>query len=145
MSAIKKVIAGFAGAIVLNIIHESLKKTSKNMPRIDLLGEEALQGGLQYLGTEIPDEEDLYFATLGADLISNGMYYSLIGGGPKNEVWAKAITLGLLGGAGAVILPKHMGLNDQPVAKNNQVKALTVGYYLTGALATAAIYNLLRK
>ena len=74
MSAIKKVIAGFAGAIALNVIHESLKKTTSNVPRIDLLGEEALQGGLHYLGTEIEDEEDLYLATLGADIISNGMY-----------------------------------------------------------------------
>jgi len=145
MSALKKIIAGFGGAIALNILHESLKKTSNNMPRIDLLGEQALQEGLQYLGTEIKDEDNLYGATLGADLISNGLYYSMIGGGTKKEVWSKAITLGLLGGIGAVVLPKPMGLDDQPVAKNSQVKMLTVAYYLTGALVSAAIFNALKK
>ncbi len=144
MSTIQNLLAGLGGAIALNILHESLKRTG-DMPRIDLLGEEALQKGLQHFGTEIKDENVLYGATLGGDIVSNALYYAIIGSGAKKHVWAKATTLGLAAGIGAVALPKHLGLNPKPVAHNKKVKALTVAYYLTGALVTAGLLRAMKK
>ena len=136
-------IAGFGGAILLNIVHESLKKYD-NTPRVDLVGEEALQKSLDALGISIDDPKMLYFSTLIADIISNGLFYSAICT-DKNNIWQRAITIGAGAGVGAVVLPEKLGLDDQPVAKNSQVKGLTVGYYLFGALATAAIYKAISK
>lgn len=144
MSIAKNLLAGLGGAIALNILHESLKHTNENMPRVDLLGEEALQKTLRYMGTEIEDDSNLYKATLAGDLLSNSLYYSLIGTGSKNT-FTKAVALGLAAGVGAVSLPGPMGLDPAPVARNTQVKALTIGYYLTGALVTAALLKALRK
>lgn len=141
----KNLIAGLGGAIALNILHESLKKSGKNMPRIDKLGEEALQKGLRYAGSEINDESKLYGATLGADLISNALYFSLIGAGDKKHIWPKAIALGLAAGSGAITLPEPLGLDAKPVAKNTKVKTLTVGYYLFGALVTGCILKAIKK
>ncbi len=139
-----EILAGVGGAVMLNILHESLKHTNENMPRIDLVGTEALQKSLNYIGQSIDDPKKLYFATLAGDLVSNGAYYSLIFYNGKH-IWTKAVALGLAAGVGAVVLPEKLGLDDQPVAKNNTVKAFTIGYYVFGALAAATIYKVLKS
>jgi len=131
--------AGLGGAIALNILHESLKKKSKDMPRVDLLGEEALQKTLNYFGTEIEGEKPLYTATLAGDVLSNAMYYSMIGKGKPDHVWVRALAYGVAAGVGAITLPEPMGLDPEPVTKTDTSKALTVGYYVVGALVTAAL------
>lgn len=146
MSLGKCLLAGLGGAVALNIIHESLKKTGDDMPRIDLLGEEALQKSLTCIGVNpIEDENTLYKATLAADVVSNAVYYSLIGLGSKKYVWPRAIGLGLAAGVGALALPKPMGLNPEPVTKTKKAAALTVAYYLAGAMITGllvkSLYN----
>lgn len=137
----KNLTAGICGAIALNILHESLKKTHPKMPRIDLLGEEALQKVLSKFGAPIESENKLYAATLGADLVSNGLYYSLIGAGKKKNIWPNAIGLGLAAGIGALVLPKPLGLDPEPVSHTTTASVLTVGYYFLGAIVTAAILD----
>lgn len=140
----KNFLAGLGGAIVLNLLHESFKKSKVDSPRVDLVGEEALQKVFGFFGNRINDKQTLYNATLAGDLISNAAYYSMIGNSP-NQLFGKAISLGLVAGIGAVAVPEQIGLDAEPVAKNTQVKAMTVGYYVIGALATAAILKMLSK
>jgi hypothetical protein len=139
MTLSKNLLAGLGGALALNLLHESLKRLDGDMPRIDKLGEEAVQKTLEKVGAPVPDHDNLYLATLGADLVSNALYYSAIGVGNPKHIWAKAIGLGLTAGAGAVALPEQMGLDATPVNKTTQTRSLTVGYYLFGALMTAAL------
>jgi hypothetical protein len=145
MSKIKNLIAGFAGAVALNILHETLKHRSRNVPRIDLLGENALQKALGFFGEGISDKNTLYKATLAGDIVSNTIYYSMIGAGEARYLWPKALFLGFSAGIGAVRLPEPMGLNPRPVTKSDQVKALTVGYYVFGAIVTALVLKKLNK
>ena len=144
MAKIINLIAGLGGAIALNIVHESLKNKGRNMPHIDELGEEALQKSMSYFGVEVGDKQDLYLSTLAGDLASNALYYSFIGG-RSSLIWPKAIALGLAAGFGAVKLPKPLGLDPTPVARNSQVSSLTVMYYLSGALVTGALLKLLKR
>ena len=145
MSTIKNLVAGFAGAIALNILHETLKKEKTDVPRIDLLGQDALQKTLRHFGTSIENKKDLYKATLAGDVLSNTFYYSLIGAGNPAFLWPKAVVFGLSAGIGALKLPEPLGLDPEPVTKSNQVKVLTVGYYVFGALVTALVLNVLSK
>lgn len=145
MSKIKNLLAGLAGAVALNILHESLKKTNSDMPRVDMLGEEALQKTIQYFGGNLDNKKDLYKATLAGDILGNTLYYSLIGAGNPKYLWPKVAMMGLSAGIGAVSLPEPMGLDPEPVAKNNQVKVLTIGYYVLGAVVTGLALNLLKK
>ena len=145
MSKVKNLIAGAAGAIALNVLHETLKKESDDVPRVDLLGEDAVQKVLKYFGSSVPDKASLYKTTLAGDLISNTLYYSLIGAGNQKYLWPKAVFLGLTAGIGAVKLPEPMGLDPEPVTKSDQVKVLTVGYYIFGAIVTGLVLNLLNK
>lgn len=144
MSKVKNLIAGLAGAIALNILHETLKKEN-NMPRVDLLGEDALEKTLQYFGGNINSGKDLYNATLAGDIIGNTLYYSLIGAGNQKYLWPKAVVLGLTAGIGAITLPEPIGLDPEPVTKNDQVKTITVGYYVFGAIVTGLVLTLLNK
>lgn len=145
MGLIKNITAGFIGSVALNYLHETLRKNETNVPKINLLGEEAINKTLVTIGqAPITDQEELYQTTLKADLISNTMYYSLIGG-KSSLIWPKAILLGLCAGIGAVKLPEPLGLNPAPTNKTAQVKALTVGYYLLGALVTAVVLKTLTK
>lgn len=138
MKNIQNLIAGFAGALSLTLLHESLKKQLNDAPRIDLLGEEAVNVLMDKAGKPINDEKKLYATTLAGDLLANTLYYSAIGAGSK-YTWTKAITLGLSAGLGAVKLARPLGLNEKTVARNDNVKVLTVLYYLSGALVTAGV------
>lgn len=145
MSKIQNLLAGLGGAVALNLLHESLKKKDKDMPRVDVLGEEALQKSLSYFGMTIKNDDTLYKATLAGDIISNALYYSTIGGGGSKNVFPRALAYGLAAGVGAITLPEPLGLDEAPVTKTNKTKVLTVGYYLAGALVTAAIIKAISK
>ncbi len=83
MDIVKSLIAGFAGAAALNILHETVRKFDPEAPRLDLLGEEAIKKSIQALDLPAPTGDKLYDVTLAGDLISNTTYYSAIGMGEK--------------------------------------------------------------
>ena len=137
-------LAGLGGAIVLTILNESLKNVSGDMPRIELVGEEAVQKTAAFFGVEVNDQDTLYGASLVGDLLSNTTYFSLISG-EGSGLWTKAASAGIVAGLGAVNLPDKLGLDDEPVAKSTNTKLLTTAYYLAGALTTAMLLQILEK
>lgn len=145
MKIINSIAGGLAGAIALNILHESVKRIDHNAPRIDLVGEEALSKSLISLGAELPEGDALFAATLASDLLSNALYYSLIGIGKKKNLLWRGAGYGLAAGIGALTLTKPMGLSDAPITKTQKTKILTVAWYLFGGLVTALTIKSLRK
>lgn len=137
-------IAGFGGAVVLTLLHETLKDSGDKMPRIDLVGQEAVAKVASFLGTEINNESTLFKASIVGDLISNTAYYSLISG-RNNEIFIKATSSGFLAGMAAISLPQKLGLHNKPVTKTATTKVLTIAYFMAGALATAGILSVLQK
>lgn len=110
----KKILAGLGGAIALNLVHEVIRKNFDNVPEVNKVGEEALNKALETIDLKISDQDQLYVATLTGDVISNGIYYATTATSGFN------IASGLAAGIGAVILPQKIGLDDSPVAENNQ-------------------------
>lgn len=145
MKLLKSLIAGFAGAAVLNILHESVRRIDPDAPRIDLLGEQALSRSMKSLNLETPIGNNLYLATLAGDIVSNGLYYSAIGFGSKKNIYIKGALAGLTAGLGAINIPNKIGLDDTPVTHTDKTKILTVAWYVIGALVTAAVFNRLKK
>lgn len=145
MKTLNSTIGGFAGAAALNIVHQTLKQFIDNAPRVDLVGEQALNRGLKIIGAK-PLKGDMLFAgTLAADVVSNAAYYSLIGLGGRKSLLARGAAFGLAAGIGALALTKQLGLNDTPITKNAETKLLTVGYYLLGGIVAAITINALAK
>ncbi|WP_231424644.1 hypothetical protein [Pedobacter sp. Leaf250] len=145
MKILKAILAGFAGATALNILHETVRRFDNDAPRVDLVGEEALTRSLNSLDLEPPTGDNLYAATLAGDIISNGIYYSAIGMAGSKNIYLKGALAGLTAGLGAIKLPEKMGLDDEPVTKTDKTKVLTVAWYLIGGLVTAAVFNRLKK
>jgi len=131
-------IAGLAGALVLNILHESVRSCYPGAPKINELGEEALRKAIKPFNISLDEGKSAYLATLCADMVSNTLYYG---------VTAKSGPLipGALAGIGAVKLPRYLGLNEDPVAATAQRKLLTFSYYLIGSLVTSAVYKALNR
>jgi hypothetical protein len=143
MKLLKSIVAGFAGAVALNILHETARRLDTGAPRIDLLGEEAVEHSADALHFETPTGAKLYNITLAGDVISNTAYYTMIGLGGSKSIALRAVTMGLSAGIGALKLPEPMGLNSNPVSDTDKKQLMTVGYYIFGALVSAGIYRAL--
>jgi hypothetical protein len=130
---------GLAGAIALTILHEVTRRVDEDAPRMDLLGMDALSKGLRKTGQDVPDQDSLFNLTLAADIVSNTLYYSLAAAGNKKYVVPKGTLLGLAAGAGAVLLPKSIGLNPKHSNKTLKTQLLTTAFYVAGGFIASAV------
>jgi hypothetical protein len=94
-------------------------------------------------GQQPPDDDKLHAMALAGDIISNSLYYSLVGAGERRTVWVRGALLGLGAGVGAVLLPEPLGLGSEPTARTPATQAMTIAWYLTGGLAAAAAYRMM--
>ncbi|MBC6608574.1 hypothetical protein H8B13_17230 [Hymenobacter sp. BT188] len=135
---------GLAGAAVLTAVHETARHLiPETAPRMDVLGMRGLRKLLGKANAPQPDHDTLFNLTMAGDLLSNGLYYSLVGTG-KNA-WQRGIVLGLAAGIGGVVLPGPMGLGEAPSNRTPQTKLMTVAWYLIGGLAAAGAAWATRK
>lgn len=145
MNFAKSIIAGFAGAAALNILHESVRKFDREAPRMDLVGEEAVKKSAEAMNIEPPAGNKLYGITLAGDMVTNASYFAAIGMGGKKFMLLRAIGAGISAGIAAVKAPKPMGLNEKHVANTDKREIMTVAYYVFGALVTAGVLSMLGK
>lgn len=145
MAFMESVASGLVGACALTLIHESARQVFADAPRADILGMRAIARPLRGLGVEPPPEDKLYGLTLAGDIVSNSLYYSLVGAGRPETALVRGALLGLAAGVGAVVLPEPLGLGDAPTARTEATKCMTVAWYLAGGLAAAVAYRWLAK
>ena len=138
------IISGLAGSLALTLIHEVLKRTVTDAPRMDKLGEQGLTKVLAASGTDMPSGDTLQKMTFGGDIIGNAGYYSIVGILPKYSLLTGTV-IGLAAGIGAVGLPKKLGLNEQYSNATNKTKVLTVLMYLTGGVVAGAVHTMLER
>lgn len=137
--------SGLAGAVALNALHETVRQFVDDAPRADLLGERTIKKVLNKMDVEPPSGDELYGWTMAGDLVSNAVYYSLVGlVKPKHAILTGA-ALGLAAGAGAVGLPGPMGLGTAPTSRTEATAVMTVGWYLLGGLVSAGVYSWLKR
>ncbi|MGI4751827.1 MAG: hypothetical protein ACRYFB_14440 [Janthinobacterium lividum] len=137
---------GLAGAVALNLIHESYRKFDADAPKIHLIGEEALLKMLKAANLPLPKNRDeLYKWTMAGDIISNAAYYSLIAVGKPKGLLNRGLILGLAAGIGGVLTPKKMGLNNTPTDRTTETKVLTILWYTLGGLAAAGVMKAFKK
>lgn len=144
MKAVKDLFGGMLGAVTLNVLHEIYRRFDPLAPRVDLVGEEALTKTVQATGHQAPTGKRLYFATLIGDILSNSIYYALIGKGHKHLL-LRGAALGLAAGVGALTITKPLGLDDTPVNRSARTKVLTVAWYLAGGIVTALVIGKMRS
>ncbi len=142
-AASQAAVAGAAGAVTTNVLHEITRRLTPDAPRVDLLGMQALARGLQFLGFEAPVGGTLYRLTLAGDLVSNSAYFALVARGPQDMALPVGAALGVLAGIGAVVLPQRLGLSATPTERTTMTKALTVLLYTAGGIAAGLAFDAL--
>lgn len=150
MTHINKTIAqslgsGLVGACVLTALHETVRQFSSDAPRADILGMRAIKKGMEKIDLEPPADDELHDWALGGDIVSNALYYSLIGLAKPKDAVVAGLGLGLAAGVGAVALPGPMGLGEAPTTRTAATTLMTVGWYLVGGLVTAGVYEWLKR
>ena len=136
-------ISGAVGAVALTILHETIRNFVAQAPRVDIAGERAIALTIEIAGFDPPPARDLYSAALIGDLVSNSLYYSLVGAGSRENVLLRGALLGAAAGVGAAFLPEKIGLGKKPTARTPQTAAMTIGWYLFGGVSAALCYRLL--
>ncbi len=144
MKFFQNLLGGLAGAVALNLLHETVRRFDSDAPRIDLVGEEGLNKMIESSGGEALEGGELYAATLVGDLFSNSLYYSAIGAGKDKHLVTRGAMFGIVAGIGALELTAPAGLSDAPVTRTRKTKMMTIGYYLAGGLVTAFVIKKLR-
>lgn len=137
--------SGAAGAVTLNVIHETARHLIPEAPHVQRVAMRAIARPMRRLGRTPPGEERLYLWAMAGDLVSNALYYSMVGLGRPRHPWARGAVLGLAGGLGAVALPGPLGLGSEPVARSPATRVMTVAWYTLGGLAAAAAFQSLRS
>ena len=130
---------GISGATTLTILHEIVRQLDKNAPRMDEIGMQALTKVFKKINVDVPEKDMLYLLTTVLELITNGVFYSLVGAGNKENVWLRGSVLGLAAGIGAVVLPDKLGLDDRATNRTGETKFLTIVWYLIGGIVAAAV------
>ena len=133
---------GLAGTLTVASLHEALRRVTPAAPRMDLLDMELIRKGLKTIHKEVPDRDELQRWAVGGELLADTSYYSLAGIGGKKGVWIRGALLGLVAGITAVVLPKPLGLPEDPSNKTLGTQLMTVGLYLMGGLVAAAVTQL---
>ena len=145
MKTISALGSGLAGAATLTLLHETVRRMNPDAPRMDVLGRRAIAGLMRRAGETPPDDQTLQPVALLGDVISNSLYFSLIGFGNRKNAWLRGVLLGTAAGLGGVFLPGPLGLGERPSGRTPQTKAMTVAWYLAGGLVAAATYRGLKK
>jgi hypothetical protein len=145
MKISSSILGGLAGATILTILHESVRRVNKDAPRMDRLGMEAIEKTLHRINADVPDEDKLFKITMAGDIISNTLYYSLVGLGGEKQIVLRGALLGLAAGIGGVYLPKPLGLNNAHSNRTAETKLLTIAWYTIGGLVTGIATKLIQN
>lgn len=134
----RSLLAGLAGSLALTALHETVRRLRPaDAPRMDVLGMRALTRVFRAADVNPPPAPDLHTLTLAADVVGNGLYYSLVGTG--RGAWLRGTALGLVAGVGGVVLPGPLGLGERQSNRTPQTQAMTVAWYTIGGLVAAAV------
>lgn len=131
----RAVAAGVVGSLTTNILHELARRARSDAPRVDLLGMQALAKSLNLLKLPAPTGRTLYGATLTADLITNSVYFSVVGVASRERSVSIGAAIGVAAGCGAVALPSPLGLAAQLTNRTTVTRAISIALYAAGGLA----------
>lgn len=145
MSLINRSIAGLAGSLALTGVHQLFKKYCSGSPNLDQVGEEAIRVSLEKADAPKTDEEEVYAAAMGGNILSNALLFSTLATSTNtSQIISKTLGTGLLGAAGTIGLADQL-LGNNKATNTDQKKWMTTGYYLLGAVVSIGVYNLLER
>lgn len=125
--------AGAVGVATVTALNEGGRRVWDRAPRIELLGQRAVGRLARAAGFRPRRREQFALALLG-ELIADGAYFALAGMTARRPLAAGA-ALGVLAGAGALVLPGPLGLGTRPTRRTAATAWATVAWYLAAGVA----------
>lgn len=129
-------LSGVVGAAALTGLHEAGRHLASDAPRMDVLGKRALR--------KLTGRRPSYWQNVAADVLTNAAYYGAFLLGDVKRPFSRTLTAGVLAGAGALLVPQHIGLGRAPRSRKPANRIMTVAWYAIGALVAATVYRTLK-
>ena len=133
--------SGLVGAIGATALNQVAKRYLPAAPRLDLLGRQLVAAAFEMAGRKPPRRGATMLIALVGDLVSNSLFYGLIGLGKPRTAMMRGAALGLAMGAGAVLLPAPLGADPKTTARTHKTVAQTILWYTLGGLLAALWYS----
>jgi hypothetical protein len=133
--------SGFVGALTLPAIHEGARRLVPHPPRMDTLGRRAVKKTLHATGHDTRRRAEVQRWALLGDIAANTVYYAAVARGAGRARWARALALGTAAGLGVMAAPPYLGLGRPPNNQSASTQAMTIAWYLAGAMASAVAAN----
>ena len=135
----RSLLGGVTGAVAVTLLNETARRVVPYAPRMDVIGRRGLGRVMERAGIPAPRGDRLNELALAGDLVSNSLYYSLVGIGPRRGAVLRGTLLGMVAGMGAATLPGPLGLGTQPGKKTPYTELLTVAWYTIAGVAAGAV------
>jgi hypothetical protein len=140
-----KLLSGLAGALTVTALNYIGQRLTSQAPRLDEVGRRAVRKTSQNVAGTTPDESTVQAAALGTDLVSNSMFYSLVGVGRAKRPELRGLLAGAAAGALGVLLIPMLGLGRKTVGVGAKGKAMAVGQYALAGLAAGLAHRVQRR
>src|SRR5919205_3307368 len=95
--------SGLVGAFALTLVHETARRYIEDAPRMDVVGMRAITKTLRAVDVEPP--VPLHETALVGELVSNSLYYGLVGLGDPEDGLRNGAALGLAAGPAGGLPP----------------------------------------
>jgi hypothetical protein len=118
---------------VLTGLNEAARRVWDRAPRIERLGERAVDGIARRAGVSL-DRRERYGTALAGALLTDGAYFALAGL-PRRGNRGAGLLLGAAAAAGALLLPGPLGLGERPTRRTRETAWATLAWYLAAGLA----------
>ena len=92
------------------------------------------------IGIGSPRGLPLKILALVGSLVSNSMFYGLVGLGRPRTAWLRGGALGLAMGVGALSLPAAFGAGEKATRRTPTAKAATLAWYVVGGILAALAF-----
>ena len=132
--------SGLAGAASVALLNHVAKRYLPEAPRLDILGLQLARAAFNKAGIEPPRGFPVKIVALIGSLVSNSIFYGLVGLGKPRTAWLRGGALGLAMGIGAVALPEALSASKHTTARTPTMNARTIAWYVLGGLLAALAF-----
>lgn len=128
MKLLSSLAGGIAGACVVTLLHEVVKKIDKNAPRVDLLDKEVSNNWHDL----DEGERKLFLEEIAGNLAANSVYFTIASLNDKHAATPDGAQ-GVMAELSSVYAPGlKNALNVKGEGSGDKMRALTVAYYFVG-------------
>lgn len=132
--------SGVVGAASVAILNYVGTRYLPRAPRLDVLGLQLVAAAFNKLGIQPPRGPSMKVLALVGSLVSNSMFYGLVGLGKPRTAWLRGGALGLAMGLGVLTLPAALGVGERETGRTPMAKAGTLGWYVLGGILAALTF-----